>query len=185
VNLLRKVHTLIGMTKREKYCFKFDNWSQFDISTFKELHSEIKERHGELISESETITKRGISIFTFLVVLSAFLVTSQKGVIGFDIPIFGLIVLLFVLSLILLREKDGVYRGTELPQLLTPELISPDEEKIQARIFYTQQLQMYQERIEKMRGHNVDRINLFRVCLLVILILIMGLFAKTIYLFLS
>lgn len=143
----------------KEYSLNIPNWDSLSIIVYEKIYDEAKNRFEDILEESQTITKRAITIFSLMIALAGYLI-SKFEYSNIDYIISFVIFLLLCASIFLMAPKGVLRKGTSSQTLITNDLVNEKEEIMQQRIFYCLQLQTYFIRTERMKDLNKKRINI-------------------------
>lgn len=153
------------------------DWENISLNVYKELVSESKERFEDVSQESYTITKRGLSIFTLMLIVSGFLIPRFEPK-PIDYSICITIGVLFLSSAALMVPRSTKRKGTLFNEIQTPELTGERDEIMQEKVYYCSQLDLLYNSCISMETGNRWRIYCFQFSQYIIVILLCLLFSK-------
>ena len=164
------------------------DWEKIPLDTYKFLFEQTKDRYEEVMSESESVTNKSITLIS----ISGAIVT---GFVGFKfqanpplswVIILGILYLSNFICLIkLLFPKKVVLRGSPPNEIFIDYFDHPDLlENEKTSLAYYHELIRYQERINEMDMRIARRQNFYRIALLLTIfnaVLTAAIVVKTIY----
>ncbi len=163
-----------------------DDYNQLSLEAYKLIFEQAKERFGQSIAESETITKRSYILLSLYVATLSALVgfyftkpeaeAVSKGVL--IIVLSSLAICLSIYSFIMLFQliapRAVVLPGSPPAEILYKEAFQNDDSTATENIVYYNEICRYQSRIEYMKEYNEIRIRRFNYVLRVSLLIVLS-----------
>jgi len=146
------------------------DWEKIPSDTYKFLFSQAKERYDEIISESESMTNKAVTLTTIsFAALSAFVGYNFKvrPELGWIILLGALYLLNIIVLAKLLFPKNVIMKGSPPNEIFNDYLDNPQylpEDKI--TIVYYHELVRYQERMDMMTKKNKRRQAFYAVAII-------------------
>jgi hypothetical protein len=159
------------------------DWEKISVDTYKFVLDQAKERLDEIIEESQTITKRGMSILlSYIAALSGLLgyafsekskITHGNGwIICFSVCIAVLSTYAFTLLFRLIYPKEVFYKGSHPKDIFYQDVFENlSSEEGYKNVLYSE-IERIQDKILKMVKSNVERSIQYRRTLKISLMLV-------------
>jgi len=169
----------------EKLLWKSDivEWEKISVDTYKFVIDQAKEQLNEIIEESQTITKRSMSILlSYVVALSGLLgyafsekskITHGNGwLICFSICIALLSIYSFMLLFQLIYPKNAFFKGSPPEEIFYQEIFKDRAEEEGYKNVLYNEIERIQDKIERIGNSNGKRFAQYRRTLKISLMLI-------------
>ncbi len=162
------------MTLENDWTPEIKDWDKVPLETYKFLFDRAEKRFEETLSESESITSKSIKLLTGIVLAIPFFIalTFTKISLCFSLFFVLLYILDVVVLIILVFPKNIARRGSE-PKDIYCEYIENkgyNEEDKKAIVYY-HELKRIQQGIELNNNANGERIELYKIVLILSLII--------------
>ena len=148
-----------------------DDWEQGSVDSYKFVIEQAKERLNDIIQESETITKRGMTILlSYIVALSGLMgyINSDKFRIHSDLLTIIIITILAILSIYvfgllfrLISSKGVFYKGSPPIEIFYREVFEGLSDESGFKSILYNEVERIQNKIDWMKKLNDERLVLY------------------------
>jgi hypothetical protein len=163
--------------EEKKWRPDFDKWYNVNKDAYKFIFEQAEKKLEDVLSESESITKKSIKLVTAVVAMFAFFIgflINKKIPLGYN----SIFIIFFILNMggtiFLIFPKEIKGRGFLPSELLPEKLDSPSDKDVQEQLLYYCAIVKLDQDIQLMRRKNSGRTKIYLISLILALLLLVS-----------